>query len=101
MTPGDSQGAMKRQVAPLSVDTIGMSVGVALGKVISSGSENVVTGVLVRIVWAVMSTGTPPADQVVPAGAGIAVGFCGAIWMIRPSPGVVGTTATGQLTVSF
>src|SRR5207244_6284049 len=101
VTPGVSQGAMKRQVAPPSMDTIGMSVGVALGKVSSSGSENVVTGVFVRIVWAVTSTGKPPADQVVPAGAGIAAGFCGAISMIRPSPGVVGTTAAGQVTVSF
>ena len=101
MTPGESQGGMKRHVAPLSVDTIGTSVGVALGKVISSGSENVVTSVFVRIVRAVTSTGTPPADQVVPAGAGNAVGLCGAIWTIRPSPGVVGTTVAGQLTVSF
>src|SRR3954471_24670324 len=101
MTPGVVHGEMKRHVRPLSVDATGTSVGVAFGKVIRRGSENALTGVFVRMVCAVMSTGVPPADHVVPPGAEIAVGFWGAIWTIRPSPGVVGTTAAGQLTVSF
>src|SRR5439155_12165380 len=101
VTPGDVHGEMKRHVRPLSVDTIGTSVGVALGNVIRSGSENVLTGVFVRMVCAVISTGVPPADHVVPPGAAIAVGLWGAIWTIRPSPGVVGTTAAGQVIVSF
>ena len=79
MTPGEVHGEMKRHVRPLSVETIGTSVGVALGNVIRSGSVNVLTGVFVRMVCAVISTGVPPTDHVVPPGAGVAAGFRGAI----------------------
>src|SRR3954468_13877484 len=100
MTPGEVQGEMKRHVRPLSLDTTGTSVGVALGNVIRSGSENVVTGAFASIVWAVTSTGMPPADQVIPAGAVIAAPSCGAVSTISASPGVDGTTVAGHATVA-
>src|SRR3954447_25575570 len=84
MTPGEVQGEMKRHVRPLSLDTIGTSVGVALGNVIRSGSENVVTGVFVSIVWAVTSTGMPPAHQVIPTRGAIGPPSCGAPSTVSP-----------------
>src|SRR4051812_21199496 len=91
---------MKRQVAPPSLETAGRSEAAAFAKVISRALEKLVTGVLLRIVCAVTSTGSAPDDQTVPAGPDM-LALCGVIWMIRPSPGVVGTTDDGQVTAAL
>src|SRR6266581_404928 len=101
IAPGVSSGCRMRHVEPPSLETAGMSLADACGNVILSGAENCVTGVLVRIVWAVTEIGAPFADQVVSAGAGIVAGSCGAIVMISPSVGAEGTSAAGQATVVF
>src|ERR1700730_14500571 len=90
-----------RHVEPPSLEAAGISLGEAAGNVIFSGEENCVTGVCMRIVWAVTEIGGPPADHVVPGGDAIVAGFSGAIVMISPSPGAVGTTEAGQAIVSF
>src|SRR6266540_5899370 len=90
-----------RHVEPPSLEAAGMSLGAALGNVISSGDENCVTCVWARIVRAVTEIGGPPPVHVVPAGGAIVAGSWGAIITIRPSPGVDGTTAAGQATVVF
>src|SRR5579862_4116268 len=88
---GPASGSRKRQVAPPSVETAGMSFGPAFGKSSSTGAANVVTGWSVRRVWAVTSTGVEPLAKV-EFGGGVAPGS-GVIVITMPSAGIA---AVGQ-----